>query len=371
VIESVPAGHNPASGVGTDPARNLERPFSRMEWRQMRRSVRVRHRRTAGEPIESVHHEEFRSHDLDEAHAWLRKTYADHDLKISGSSQDFIFSCDITRLDGMSLGRMRHSMAVEIDVCDGLRNLSIVEHRGGGAVQVSIGPASVNLRAGECFLLPPDRPYQVAWNSVAAEVTTLSFEDLQRDALSLVARATVNVDFARPTTPAAGRHWSQTIRYVHSSVSNSPLLAAAPLARQELGWLVSSAVLACFPNSTLDAASPNYAGDTPQPLRRALDFIDEHAGEAITLNEIAVAANLSPRGLQAAFRRHLDTTPLARLRSVRMERAHHDLQNAEPGNTSVAALAARWGFTHLGRFAVEYRRRYGSSPSQTLRGSFP
>ena len=42
-----------------------------------------------------------------------------------------------------------------------------------------------------------------------------------------------------------------------------------------------------------------------------------------------------------------------------MERAHHDLQNAEPGNSSVAALAARWGFTHLGRFAVEYRRRYG------------
>ena len=330
----------------------------------------VRHRRKGGEPIASVDHEEFRSHDPDEAHAWLRKTYADHDLKISGSSQDFIFSCDITRLDGMSFGHIRHSMAVDIDVFDGLRNLSIVEHRDGGPVHASIGPASLNLRAGECLLLPPDRPYQVAWSSVAAEVTTLSFEDLQRDALGLVDRATVNVDFTRPITPAAGRHWSQTIRYVQSSVSNGPMLAAAPLARRELGWLVSSAVLACFPNSTLDAESPRYAGGTPQSLRRALAFIDEHAGDAITLSEIAVAAHLSPRGLQATFRRHLDTTPFARLRSVRMERAHHDLQNAEPGNTSVAALAARWGFTHLGRFAVDYRRRYGSSPSQTLRGSF-
>ena len=330
----------------------------------------VRHRRKAGEPIASVGHEQFRSHDPDEAHAWLRKTYADHDLKISGSSQDFTFSCDITRLDGMSFGRITHSMAVDINVFDGLRNLSIVEHRGGGAVQMSIGPASVNLRAGECLLLPPGRPYQVAWNSVAADVTTLSFEDLQRDALGLVDRATVNVDFTRPITPAAGRHWSQTIRYVQRSLTHGPMLAAAPLARRELGWLVSSAVLACFPNSTLDAESPPHAGGTPQPLRRALAFIDEHAGDAITLNEIAVAAHLSPRGLQATFRRHLDTTPLARLRSVRMERAHQDLQNAEPGNTSVAALAARWGFTHLGRFAVDYRRRYGSSPSQTLRGSF-
>jgi AraC-like DNA-binding protein len=261
-------------------------------------------------------------------------------------------------------------MAVDVDVFAGLRDLSIVEHRAGDAVRVSIGPESVHLRAGECFLLPPDQPYQAAWNSVAAEVTTLSFDDLQRDALGLVDRETVKVDFTRPITPAAGRHWSQTIRYVRGFVGNSPLLAAAPLARRELGWLVSSAVLACFPNSTLDTESAPYAGDTPQPLRRALDFIDEHAGDPITLNEIAIAARLSPRGLQAAFRRHLDTTPLAKLRSVRMERAHRDLQNAIPGDTSVAALAARWGFTHLGRFAVEYRRRYGSSPSQTLRGSF-
>jgi AraC-like DNA-binding protein len=330
--------------------------------------VQVRHRRKDGEQIQSVYHEEFDSRDPDEAHAWLSKTYADHHLRISGSSENFLFSCDIIRLDGMSLGRIVHSMAVEVDVFDGLRDLSIIEQRGGGAVRV-IGPESVDLRAGDCFLLPPDRPYQAAWTSVRADVTTLSFEDLQRDALGLVDRKTVNVDFTRPITAAASRHWSQTIRYVQSVVSNSPLLAAAPLARRELGWLVNSAVLACFPNSTLDAKSASYAGDTPKPLRRALAFIDEHAGDPITLSEIAVAARLSPRGLQAAFRRHLDTTPLAQLRSIRMERAHLDLQHAQPGDTSVAALAARWGFTHLGRFAVDYRRRYGHSPSQTLRAS--
>ena len=64
----------------------------------------------------------------------------------------------------------------------------------------------------------------------------------------------------------------------------------------------------------------------------------------------------------------MDTTPLAHLRSVRMQRAHRDLQIAEPGDgLSVAAVAARWGFAHLGRFAIEYRRRFGIYPSQTLR----
>jgi AraC-like DNA-binding protein len=269
----------------------------------------------------------------------------------------------------MTFGRMTHSMAVDVDVFDGLRNLSIVQHREGNSVQVVTGLETVTLRAGDCFLLPPDRPYQASWDSVSVTVTTLGFENLQRDATWLVDHETVNLDFTRPITPAAERHWSQTIGYVERFVGTSPLLDSAPLARRELGWLVNSAVLACFPNSTLDAESASYAGDTPQPLRRALDFIDEHAGEPISLNEIAVAARLSPRGLQAAFRRHLDTTPLAHLRSVRMQRAHRDLQNAEPSNgASVAAVAARWGFTHLGRFAIEYRRRFGIYPSQTLRG---
>jgi AraC-like DNA-binding protein len=209
----------------------------------------------------------------------------------------------------------------------------------------------------------------MTWRSIGVGVTTLSLDDLQRDAVGLIDHAKLEIDFTRPITPAAGRHWSQTIRYARNAISNSPMLASAPLARRELGWLVNSAAFACFPNSTLDAGPTVYIGDTPQPLRRALAFIDERAGDPITLDEIAAAARLSPRGLQAAFRRHLDITPLGYLRSVRMERADRDLQDAEPGDgVSVAALAAKWGFAHLGRFAVDYRRRFGRYPSQTLRG---
>lgn len=33
----------------------------------------------------------------------------------------------------------------------------------------------------------------------------------------------------------------------------------------------------------------------------------------------------------------------------------------------MTAIAMGWGFTHMGRFAVEYRKRFGESPSETLR----
>ena len=67
------------------------------------------------------------------------------------------------------------------------------------------------------------------------------------------------------------------------------------------------------------------------------------------------------------IRRHLDTTPYGYLRRVRLERAHRDLQAGSPADTSVAAVAGRWGFADLGRFAAQYRTAFGRLPSQTLR----
>ena len=37
------------------------------------------------------------------------------------------------------------------------------------------------------------------------------------------------------------------------------------------------------------------------------------------------------------------------------------------GELSVSEVAWRWGFAHHGRFAAQYRTRFGETPSQTLR----
>ncbi|MEV6492897.1 helix-turn-helix domain-containing protein, partial [Actinoplanes sp. NPDC051633] len=69
----------------------------------------------------------------------------------------------------------------------------------------------------------------------------------------------------------------------------------------------------------------------------------------------------------AGFRRHLGDTPMAYLQQVRLQRAHDDLVAADPNTDTVSAIAHRWGFAHLGRFALSYRARYQETPSQTLR----
>jgi len=99
-------------------------------------------------------------------------------------------------------------------------------------------------------------------------------------------------------------------------------------------------------------------------VRRAIAFIEQHPDADIGVADIAAAANVSIRAVQFAFRRHLDTTPMDYLRTVRLDRAHHDLLTTNPslGDT----IAARWGFHHHSRSAARYRHAYGVTPRHTL-----
>ena len=84
--------------------------------------------------------------------------------------------------------------------------------------------------------------------------------------------------------------------------------------------------------------------------------------------DIAEAAHVSVRAVQLAFRRHLGTTPMAYLRRVRLDHTHRALVAADARHTTVAAVAAQWGFTNHSRFTAVYRATYGVLPSTTLRG---
>lgn len=105
----------------------------------------------------------------------------------------------------------------------------------------------------------------------------------------------------------------------------------------------------------------------PATLRRAVAYLEEHAAGEVDVADVAAAAGLGVRGLQMTFRRWRSTTPLGHLRDIRLARAHEELQASDPRETTVADVAHRWHFTHPGRFSVTYRRRYGCSPSETLR----
>lgn len=118
---------------------------------------------------------------------------------------------------------------------------------------------------------------------------------------------------------------------------------------------------------TLMRTTAETTAAQPQTLRSAMMFIDENAHLDIGLSDIAAAINVTPRSVQYTFRRHLGMTPLEYLRRVRLDRAHRDLQAADPAVNTVMEIAGRWRFGHPGRFSMAYKEAFGTHPSRTLR----
>ncbi|MDQ7806289.1 AraC family transcriptional regulator [Amycolatopsis sp. A133] len=160
--------------------------------------------------------------------------------------------------------------------------------------------------------------------------------------------------------------WLATAR-AFAQFTASPLAARSPLAAAHFEQVLVHGLVDLQPHDH-SAARPAYAHPAlPRVVRRAMAYCEEHAGEPISVADMAAAARVSPRTLQDRFRTDFGTTPAAHLRRVRLDRVHQDLLRIADGSASgtVAEVATRWGFTHLGRFAAYYREAYGQVPSRT------
>lgn len=144
--------------------------------------------------------------------------------------------------------------------------------------------------------------------------------------------------------------------------------AARSVMASSISQLVINSLLLSQEHTYADELrNPLVDPDFPEPLRVAQRFMVDHAADSIGVADIARAANLSVRALEEGFARYVHVPPTVYLRDLRLVSAHEDLLRSKPEETTVRAVAERWGFRHAGRFSTIYRERFGVSPSQELR----
>lgn len=179
-------------------------------------------------------------------------------------------------------------------------------------------------------------------------------------------RRPVRFDPAMDMTSPGGRSWRRLVDTIIADLDDGGPISRSPLAATSLERALVDGLLSVHASSVSERIHGRGASMRPRSLSKALSLLEDHCAEPLTTADVAEAVGVSVRSLQEAFRSHLDTTPMAHLRAVRMSRVHEELLAGDEG-TSVTAVALRWGVTHAGRFAQEYRRMYGQSPSDTLR----
>ena len=171
----------------------------------------------------------------------------------------------------------------------------------------------------------------------------------------------------QPHDPSAGQLWKDSITYIKDSLLADDVIAT-PLVLGNAARLLAAVTLSTFANTaTVDAVPHDRNDHQPALLRRAVEYIESNAAADVAIADIAVAIHVTPRAVQYMFRRHLGTTPTQYMRRVRLHHAHQDLVSGDRVLNTVAAIAAKWGFAHTGRFAALYRQTYGRSPHTTLR----
>jgi len=168
-------------------------------------------------------------------------------------------------------------------------------------------------------------------------------------------------------TSGPGRSWGRLVRLLRDELDHPRSLIRHPLIADQLRHSVLCGLLLCLPHRYHDELMAPVRPGPPRAIRRVLDTIHDEPERAFGVADLAQVAGMSVRSLQEGFRRYVGCAPMAYVQRVRLGRAHEALQRADPQRVTVSTVAHRWGFAHLGRFASAYRKRFGVSPSETLR----
>lgn len=309
--------------------------------------------------------------DPDAAQAWMATICGPHQLEVRRPAR-LSFEHDGLRLPGMGtvLGRVAYGTDVTIAVgalsrLDGYSISLPISGR-----QMLHGPqGSLRSDRRQGLIVSPSTPQALELTGSCRKWQVV----IRREALQQVAEQWLQrpvqgavefeprMDLGNPQVAA----WWQLVAQLCRDFAAGRLLFAQGALARELETLLIRGLLLAQPNDLSPLLAATGADERPAYLQRACRYIAEHAREEIGLGDLEAAAGVSRQRLYDAFHRHLGNTPMGYLRQQRLLAVRAALLAPRPA-ASVSAAALEWGFSHLGRFAADYRKVFGETPSQTL-----
>ena len=307
------------------------------------------------------------SGDTDLVRSTVGSEFGDH--RLSPLTRDLALDTHFHghRWSGAGIYYLEYGTDVRIDPRD-LEDLYLVQVPLAGRVSMSVGD--------ETFVSTPDRAavlgpgIRVSMSvhrsnrELLLRLDQASITEVLRKKLGRDPRAPISFEPQMDLTTPANRTFRGLLTLFVDAIDTATIHSVAVREFERL--LVSQLVLG-QPNNYSDEFDERPRPPVARLVARAVEIIEAHAHEPLTVDDIAEAVGIGTRALQDGFRRDYDTTPMTFLREVRLRRVRTELIEADPATTTVTDVALRWGFLHQGRFSVTYRNRFGETPSYTLR----
>jgi AraC-like DNA-binding protein len=256
------------------------------------------------------------------------------------------------------------TMTVKVDPMDDV----VIGDVPTGRYDLGLGPRSPEVTGRGLFIPPVDAQLHVDLEHTTALTYSIARDHLRRVAADLSPERSPSLDLTGmwPISASAASYWRQTADTYRLHVLEQDDLEHDD---HDAGGLLVTEATRHFIASTLitfGMITPVSGSATDSiVIRRVKAFIGDHVQEPISLADLAAAAGVNIRTLQATCRRELGRTPLEYVREARLSECRREFLNPSTGLT-IGEVARRWGFAHAGRFSTQYRQVYGEYPNETL-----
>jgi AraC-like DNA-binding protein len=326
----------------------------------------------------------FSSRDFEAVRAGVARIFKPHLLRLHGTSTDLRARMYHLRQGDASINRLEYGAEVEIDP-NRLDDFFLVQIPVAGSAAIACGNRRFESTARAASLVSPTLPLHMRWHAGNAQVC-VRFErrKVEQHCAAHLGHALdgpleFEPELRLDTLP--GQYFLRLVRLFAEELTAAQCLddlppeqrgARHPLADERVAEHFSAALLNALmygqaSNISL-ALTRTQMSPAPHFVRRAEDYIRSHSAETLTIEKLARIAGVSVRTLFSGFRDFRQVTPMAYLKTVRLEKAHAALRSGDvEGSSGVTQIALDAGFSHLGRFAQDYRTRFGELPSATAR----
>ena len=309
----------------------------------------------------------FRTGDLDVARERISEAFADHSARVADGRR-LDFRLDLAPAHRITLGRLGYGADVTLDGPP-MRRCYHVNLPIAGCTDVrQAGRSGTTVAGRHGVAFGPDAPLRIRFSPDATQyVVKLPKDLLEAHAAKLLGRPlgpSLDLALTFDTTTGPGQALVATAGFLYAELARPGGLATMPSARAEMEAALMTQLLTAIPNALTSALAGRAAPAGRSRVREALDLLDSRPDAITSTADLAAAVGIGERALQAGFRDVVGCSPMTYLRGVRLDQVRAELS---AGGGGVTEIAGRWGFFHPGRFAAQYRDRFGERPSDTVR----
>jgi AraC-like DNA-binding protein len=312
----------------------------------------------------------FASRSVDESRAVVREHFYAIAMDVRGPADRFAFDLDVVRFGPLTVAELQFGAEISVAI-DRMTTYHMDLPLSGHAVTRQGGREVIGSPERAIVYRPEAGPIHAPRISADCRLLSTKIEPAGLEAelellLGHPVRAPLEIARSLDLTAGPGRSLARLVRLVGAELHDDGGLIHHPLIAGRLWHGILTGLLLAADHPYREELAADAAPSRPRHVKRAIDVMEADPGRPVTVHDLARISGVGVRALQEGFHHHVGVAPMAYLRRLRLARAHEELRAATRGEVTVASVASRWGFVHLGRFAAAYRRAYGVSPAETL-----